>query len=323
MDNAGFSSPWPDTDAVLAAAEYAAWWERVRPAFLHRLRAHRIGEDMAESLAAAYLPLAAWVAARKGESTLVLGVNGAQGSGKSTLCDFLGFLLGEAYGYRVAGFSIDDFYKTRAERERLAREVHPLFITRGVPGTHDADLGLATIRALKSASPATSTPLPAFDKGRDDRRPESAWPVFRGRPDILVLEGWCVGTRAQADEVLTPPVNALERDEDADGIWRRHANAKLKGEYAELFGELDRLAVLKVPGMASVYEWRGVQERKLAEAGAGDAGFRAMDAGALRRFIMHYERLTRHNQEEIPERADVVLHLDERRRFARIQVKHR
>jgi D-glycerate 3-kinase len=323
MESAAILPLWPELAAFLAPAELAAGWARVRPAFLDRLRAHRIPESAAESLAAAYLPLAAWTAAQQGAGTLVLGVNGAQGSGKSTLCDFLAFLLDEAYGRRAAVLSIDDLYKTRAERRRMAREVHPLFVTRGVPGTHDADLGLSTIRALSSARPGDSTPLPAFDKARDDRQPPEAWPVFRGRPDIILFEGWCVGSAAQPEVALAQPVNALERDEDADGIWRRTANDRLKDEYAALFGELDRLVLLKAPGMDRVLEWRGAQERKLAEARRGDPGFRPMDAAALRRFVMHYERLTRHNLAEMPGRADVVLHLDEGQRFARIEARRR
>jgi D-glycerate 3-kinase len=311
-------SLWPA--GVMAPAEFAELRERLRPAFLARLGGHGIPEEWAEDLAGIYLPLAAWVRGQKSAAPLVLGINGAQGSGKSTLADFLGFLLEEAYGCRVAGFSIDDLYKTRAERERLAREVHPLLRIRGVPGTHDTGLGLATLRALKSAAPSTLTPLPAFDKARDDRRPASEWPLFRGRPDVIVFEGWCVGTAPQADEALALPINELEQDEDADGTWRRHVNERLKGECAELFGELDRLAMLKVPGMASVFEWRALQERKLAEKTPPENRQRLMDEAGIKRFIMHYERLTRHNLAEMPDRADLTLYLDENHRFTRIQI---
>jgi D-glycerate 3-kinase len=310
---------WPA--GVMTPAEYADLRGRLRPAFLDRTRAHGIEAGAAESLAAVYLPLAAWIRARKGDGTLILGVNGAQGSGKSTLCDFLRFVLNAAYGYRVAGFSIDDLYRTRAERERLSREVHPLFLTRGVPGTHDVALGLETLDALKSAGPHTLTPLPAFDKARDDRKPSPDWPVFRGRPDIVIFEGWCVGTAPQPEAALAEPVNDLERHEDPDGIWRRRVNAELEGTYAELFGRLDLLVMLKVPGMASVFEWRSLQEQKLAAKTDPNGSHRLMDAAAIRRFIQHYERLTRHNLEQMPERADVTLFLDENHRFTRIQVK--
>lgn len=307
---------WPTE--VLSPADYAALWAKLRPAFLAKMAAHKIEPEAAEGLAAVYLPLAAWVMAQRGADTLVLGINGAQGSGKSTLCDFLGLVLEQGYGCRVAGFSIDDIYKTRAERERLARDVHPLLVTRGVPGTHDAGLGLATIHRLKTAASHTLTPLPAFDKARDDRKASTDWPLFRGRPEVIIFEGWCVGTQPQSDDALREPVNDLERDEDADGAWRRYVNEQLKADYAALFGQLDRLVMLKVPGMASVFEWRSLQEQKLAAQTTGQ--HRLMDAAAIRRFIMHYERLTRHNLDEMPERADLTLYLDESHRFTRIMM---
>jgi len=310
---------WPAE--ILTPAEYQKLWERIRPVFAAQMRAHHIDESLTEGLAAVYLPLAAWVRRQKSAETLVLGVNGAQGSGKSTLCDFLRLILSEAYGFRVAGFSIDDIYKTRAERECLARDVHPLLLTRGVPGTHDADLGLNTIRALKTAGANTLTPLPAFDKACDDRKPLAEWPVVHGHPDVVIFEGWCVGTQPQSDDALGLPINELEKNEDPDGAWRRHVNDQLKGDYATLFGELDRLIMLKVPGMDSVFEWRSLQERKLAEKTGPSDRHRLMDAAALRRFIMHYERLTRHTLDEMPSRADLTLCLDERHQFTHVHIK--
>ena len=304
----------------MAPAEFAALLERLRPSFLQRVEDHRIPPECAEHLAGIYLPLSAWLAAQRNKPTLVLGINGAQGSGKSTLADFLGRILEAGFGLRVAALSIDDFYLARAERERLARQIHPLLHTRGVPGTHDVNLGLATIRALRSAEPGTLTPLPAFDKAQDDRRPAQEWPQFRGRPDAILFEGWCVGTAPQPEEALALPVNALEAGEDADGRWRRYVNERLRAEYAELFGEQDRLVMLKVPGMDSVFEWRALQERKLAESLPPGSPHRLMDAGGIERFVMHYERLTRHILAEMPGRADLVLHLDGNHRFTRIQL---
>lgn len=315
--------PWPELAEILEPQEYAAQWAQVRPAFLAWLRGQRIPEDAAETLAATYLPLCAWIARQMNGPVLTLGISGAQGSGKSTLSEGLALLLGAVQGYRVARFSIDDLYKTRAERARMAEAIHPLFATRGVPGTHDVDLGRATLHALKSAAPGSATRLPSFDKGRDDRRPKAEWPIFQGRPDIILFEGWCVGTVAQPEADLREPVNALERDEDPAGTWRREVNRQIQGAYAGLCGELDRLIMLRVPGMDAVLEWRGAQERKLAEARHGEAGFQAMDAATLSRFVMHYERLTRHNLAEMPSRADMVLHLDARQRCVRIQVNHR
>lgn len=308
---------WP-TD-LLNPADYAQPWPEIKPAFLDRMRQHGLPESEADALAATYLPLATWIHRQFHGGTLVVGINGAQGSGKSTLSDFMRCLLIDVYHHRVAVISIDDLYRTRAERLQLADTVHPLLATRGVPGTHDVNLGLSLLTRLATAGEGTRTPLPSFDKSRDDRRPQSAWEVFEGRADIILLEGWCVGSRPEREPCLEQAVNALERDEDSGGRWRRYVNQQLGGDYARLFARLDALIFLRIPGMEQILEWRGLQESKLSSANAGEnQNHRLMDERALVRFIMHYERLTRHNLAEMPGRADVTLDLDEHHRFRRV-----
>lgn len=316
------ASLWPTESAVMSAAEYQEMATRIRPEFVSKMRDLGIDVGLAESLKRIYLPLAAWVHQQKRvDRPFLLGVNGAQGSGKSTLCEFLQLVLHEGYGYRVAAFSIDDIYRTHAERERLGREVHPLLVTRGVPGTHDIALGLKTIDALIHPA-GGKVAIPSFDKAHDDRRPESEWRVVEAPMDVVILEGWCVGARPQPDAELVQPLNELETREDVDGSWRRHVNARLRGEYAELFGRLDRLVMLKVPDMKCVYEWRSLQEEKLAAKMAHTGYHRIMDSSGLKRFIMHYERLTRHMLEEMPDRADLTLFLDEHHQFIVIHINH-
>src|SRR5688500_9764536 len=98
-----------------------------------------------------FLPLAEQLLRKASTShqALLVGVSGCQGSGKSTLASLLVLLLKEMMGLNAINLSIDDFYLTRAEREMLARTVHPLLATRGVPGTHDVDLALKTIVSLR------------------------------------------------------------------------------------------------------------------------------------------------------------------------------
>ena len=314
------ASLWPTDPPVMSATEYEQLAAQIRPAFIEKMREERIDRAQAEPLCRIYLPLAAWVRKQKREDRpFVLGVNGAQGSGKSTLCEFLRLILREAYGYRVAGFSIDDIYMTHAERERLGREVHPLLVTRGVPGTHDVKLGMETLRAL--AEPAGGrVALPAFDKARDDRRPQSEWAAVEAPMDIVIFEGWCVGARPQPEAELVQPLNELEEREDVDGAWRHYVNAQLEGPYAVLFGQCDRLIMLKVPNLECVYEWRSLQEEKLAAKMAQAGAHRLMDSSGLKRFIMHYERLTRHMLSEMPDRADLTLFLDEHHQFTAIHI---
>jgi D-glycerate 3-kinase len=311
---------WPKS--LINEALFARHWDTVRPRFLELMREHQIPNTKSMELATIYIPLAAWVNAqyKKGE-TLVLGVNGAQGSGKSTLCDFIILILTQVYGKRVTGFSIDDIYKTRAERSALADDIHPLFVTRGVPGTHDIDLGLSTIQKLKSGVLSTLTGIPSFDKASDERRPTLQWIQFRGKPDIIILEGGCIGSIPESQEALSRPINELERSEDPEGIWRTYSNTQLAGPYAKLFREIDCLIMLKVPDMDSVLEWRTLQEHKLAAATSSENATHIMSDQEIERFIMHWERLTRHNLEEMPNRADLTLILDKAHRFESIQIK--
>ena len=233
----------------------------------------------------------------------VLGVCGAQGSGKSTLSEALAGTM-RAEGVATAVLSIDDLYRTKAEREALARTIHPLFAVRGVPGTHDVALGLDVIAALEAGR---ATPLPRFDKAQDDRAPVAQWDHAEGDTALLILEGWCVGALPEPAAALDIPVNALERDEDTDGRWRRAANAALAGEgYQALFARLDRLVLLAAPGFEAVRDWRIEQEHGLARKAGADARGVMSDA-EVERFIRFYERLTRHILAEMPGRADLVI----------------
>jgi len=243
-------------------------------------------------------PLAARIGARP-ERPLIVGVNGAQGSGKSTLCRFLAVLLAEQ-GLRAVTLSLDDLYLTRAERQRLARECHPLFATRGVPGTHDVALGMRVLDELAGEGPVT---LPRFDKSADDRA--QAGDLVHAPVDVVLFEGWCVGAVPQEAAALTVPVNALEAQEDQDGRWRGEVNRRLATDYAQLFGRIDLLVMLKVGSFDVVRTNRALQEQKLARKRPG--GSAIMDAAALDRFVMHYERLTRWTLQEMPRRADVVI----------------
>ena len=260
-------------------------------------------------------PLAERIAAQarqEGRPGFTVGICGTQASGKSTLTAVVARLLRDR-GLAVAVLSLDDLYLTHAERQVLARDVHPLLATRGVPGTHDVALGAAVLTAL--AGPG-ETRLPRFDKAADDRRPPAEWEPVQGPADVILFEGWCVGARPQPAAALAEPVNDLERLEDPDGRWRAFANTALAGPYRRLFARLDRLVLLQAPGFETVLAWRREQERKLRERLAkegGDAG-RAMSDAQVARFIAHYERLTRWILAEMPARADVVIPLDAERR---------
>lgn len=244
---------------------------------------------------------------RRGEPPHVLGISGLQGTGKSTLATQLVAAAGDR-GLRGAVLSLDDLYLDHDVRAALARDVHPLLATRGPPGTHDVALGLSVFEAVRAGH---AVRLPRFDKLGDRRLPRSAWPTVDGL-DLLVFEGWCVGATAQAPAALEAPLNTLERDEDADGRWRRHCNDALARDYPALWAAIDRLLFLQPPGFDIVPEWRWQQEQALQ---AAEPGRRGMDRAQVARFVQHYERVSRQALRVLPGRADVVVTLDAQRRI--------
>jgi D-glycerate 3-kinase len=234
----------------------------------------------------------------------VVGLCGAQGSGKSTIVAATRRLLA-GRGMRAVGLSLDDFYLTHDARQRLAREVHPLLATRGPPGTHDVAMAGAVIDQLRTKGKVA---LPRFDKATDTRAPRGEWATMASPVDVIILEGWCVGAVAQGVAALREPVNALERDEDPASVWRGYVNEQLDGPYQTLFGKLHDLIFLQAPSFEVVAGWRAEQERKLRERTG-----RGMADSDIARFTAHYERLTRWMLSEMPGRADWVVPLDANR----------
>ncbi|TNJ35356.1 kinase [Arenimonas terrae] len=236
----------------------------------------------------------------------VYGVAGLPGTGKSTLAAQM-VRLADARGIDALALSIDDFYLGRGARRGLARRVHPLLARRGPPGTHDLPLALATLDALRRGD---AVALPRFDKLADTRRPPSRWIQPARLPQLLVFEGWFLKTPPESDAALRAPINALEREHDADGRWRQWCNSAL-GDYAPLWQRLDWLTWLQPPGFETVPGWRWQQERRMQSQRPGHA---AMSRAQVGDFLQGFERVGRQALRTLPALADRVVALDARRR---------
>lgn len=238
--------------------------------------------------------------------TVIVGINGAQGSGKSTVCRFLQTLLLPEYGLSAAVVSLDDLYLPLMAREQMARDIHPLFRTRGVPGTHDVDQGISLLGDLAAGRQAS---IPRFSKALDDRLPQAEWSHHYDTADVILFEGWCVGARPQDTASLASPINALEMQDDPEGIWRSHVNLALQTSYARWFSAIDHLVMLQPRSFDDVLNNRLLQEHKLRQLAPDAPGI--MDDEAVARFVSHYERVTRHMFADLPGRVDVLFQLDE------------
>ena len=248
---------------------------------------------------------------------LFIGINGAQGTGKSTLAKLFKLCCTEA-GFKVVVLSIDDFYLSKAARAQLAETVHPLLVTRGVPGTHDVEQLKSCLSQLLDSQTGT-VKIPRFDKAADNPAPEDHWATVTLPVDLIILEGWFIGLGPEPCEHLVSPVNHLEATEDGDGSWRNFVNNSLRSDFADLFGRLDSLLMLQAPSFEQVFTWRSLQEEKLKRHRAArvDADMSGvMSPEEIGRFIQHFERLTRHALNTLPSKADWVFHLDSQHRVA-------
>jgi len=253
---------------------------------------------------------------KKSDDAYFVGINGCQGSGKSTLTDFLAEYLITEYNLNVVVMSLDDFYLTREKRNQLANDIHPLLATRGVPGTHDV-VGLEhIITQLKQKK--TGFSIPRFNKAIDDPYPEEQWFKVDKPIDIILLEGWCWGVKPQTSEQLSSPINELELQHDAQGVWRNYVNEQLESAYVPLYKEMDFWLALQAPSFDCVYKWRLEQEQKLEARNIGLANSKVMTPEEILNFTQYFQRLSVQSCNTIAQSADVIFYLDFGRQITNI-----
>ena len=261
-----------------------------------------------------FMPVAQEIITHQKSATrpLVIGINGCQGSGKSTLADYLTMELTQA-GLTTVNMSLDDFYFSSSDRKELAQNIHPMLATRGVPGTHNVALLSKTLKALLDKKEAI---IPRFNKATDNPLPKQDWDVVTAPVDIIILEGWCWGTPAQATQQLQPPCNDLEQQEDPRAIWRSYVNQQVQSDYQPLYDLTDIQLMLHAPSFDCVKQWRIEQEEKLRnKLSDSDVQSGLMDEQQIERFISYFQRLTEQSFLELPSSSHFVWQLNSDRRI--------
>jgi D-glycerate 3-kinase len=273
---------------------------------------NKLSDDFYKIAERYYIPLAEEIKTHQNSAgdTYLVGINGSQGSGKSTLSDFLKDYLVETYGMNVVVMSLDDFYFSQLERQIVAADVHPLFLTRGVPGTHNMRQAKTVINAINHQQPTT---IPRFNKATDNPHPISSWTKVSSKVDVMIYEGWCWGVDPQTSKQLKLPINALEAIEDEQAVWRNHVNLQLSLHYKPLYSLMDKWVMLKASSFEDVYAWRLEQELKLNAAITNEEKSGIMDEQQIQRFIQHYQRLTEHALKTLPNSCDHVFELNSAR----------
>ena len=188
----------------------------------------------------------------------------------------------------------------------MSYKIHPLFKTRGVPGTHDVNLIKNFFYHLKRKN-FRKIKLPKFDKSTDNRLNKKYWFNIKKRPEIVILEGWCVGAKHQSSSLIKKPINVLEKYEDLNLLWRKYANEKLKKEYRILFNMIDHFIFMKIPNFKMVFKWRLLQEEKLEKK--THARRKIMSYNEIKRFIMFYERITLQMLKDLSKSSSVIMFL--------------
>ena len=257
------------------------------------------------------IPVCFWISKKSNnKKPYFVGLAGGQGTGKTTISSILEIILRKYFKLNVFKISIDDFYRTRKERFNLSNKVHPLLMTRGVPGTHDIKIMLDFFRKSKTKKFKTFR-LPKFNKAVDDRCKKNHWYTIKKRPDVIIFEGWCVGAKAEKNNTLKKSINSLEKANDPKLIWRKFVNKQLKTNYKKLYDQLDCLIYLKAKNFSLLQKWRLIQEKKLWLKNKNKkTNNKIMSKGDVINFMQTYQRITQNMFKFAPKYASIIFNLN-------------
>ena len=265
------------------------------------------------------IPICFWIFKHKPKNkTYIIGLAGGQGTGKTTISSLIKLILSYYFKLNVFKVSIDDFYKTRKERLKLSKTKHPLLLTRGVPGTHDIDMMNKLFSNIKKTKFRTML-IPKFDKSIDDRYNKKFWFKIKKKPDILILEGWCVGAKPEKNNTLYTPINKLEKNLDSKKKWRLHVNNQLKNKYAKLFNQMHSLLYLKAKNFNVLKSWRIKQEKKLKFKNKNKKNNKIMNNLEVLNFMMTYQRITQNMFKIAPKHSSIIIDLNDRHQIKRVK----
>jgi D-glycerate 3-kinase len=284
------------------------------------IKQHKLPEKFRLTAKDYFQPLAERIFSQFSKSSrpYFVGINGCQGSGKSTLTDYIGECLTKTHKLNIVVMSLDDFYFTGEKRQELSRDIHPLLATRGVPGTHDMAMLENTLIKLKAKE--TGFTIPRFNKATDEPYPQEQWQVIEKPIDIILLEGWCWGVKPQTAEQLISPVNELELKHDKNGAWRNYVNQQLQQYYQPLYAQMDFWLALQAPSFDCVYKWRLEQEEKLKANNQGLSNSKIMQSDGILNFTQYFQRLSVQACNTISQSADAIFYLDYARNITSVPV---
>ncbi|GES73682.1 P-loop containing nucleoside triphosphate hydrolase protein [Rhizophagus clarus] len=223
---------------------------------------------------------------------LIVGLNGTQGSGKTTIACELVKSLKTTNDLSVVTCSIDDFLLTYKEQCLLAEKNfgNKLLEFRGQPGTHDILLGKQILQELCDVQQKYSelqekleeggnlkfnnlnVSIPNYDKslnnGRGDRSPN--WNVVLPPVHIILIDGWSLGFKhlpysklkevydnaSSCSKLKSHPLSHLEI-----------INENLKQYEENWYPFFDIFICIDAEDINYVYQWRLEQEHNMKKMG--------------------------------------------------------
>ena len=267
-------------------------------------------EDKERMIKSYLVPLCFWISKKANiKKPYFVGLAGGQGTGKTTTSSLIKIILSKYFKLNVFRISIDDFYKTRKERISLSKRVHPMLLTRGVPGTHDINMMLNFFKKSKSKK-FKRLKLPIFNKAIDDRFSKKHWYDLKKKPDVIIFEGWCVGAKSEKNDTLKKAINSMEKTKDQKQIWRKYVNDQLKSKYKKFYSQLNCLIYLKAKDFSLLQKWRLKQERKLWLKNKKNLNTKIMSKDNVLTFMQTYQRVTQNMFKYTPKYASVIINLN-------------
>ena len=203
------------------------------------------------------------------KKTLIIGIQGGQGTGKSTMTTELEQIL-TTKGYKTHHFSIDDFYTSSKDRE-IFRKKHPTNsfyqIARGMPGTHNLKTLTKILDRIQKKQPFA---IPIFDKSLHNGQGDQIKKIInvRSPQDIILFEGWCVAIPNITKKVLQATCKKYNfnlKKLDPTGKSQNILIQQIK-EYQPIWKKLNYMIMLKPPNPQMHKIWRNQAEQQLKKS---------------------------------------------------------
>ena len=261
-----------------------------------------------------YLPIFSYINNNNNNKFLIAG---SQGIGKTTFLKIIKDVFENELEKNVFSINLDNYYYDKQFRKKIAKKIHPLFNTRGVPGTHNIkQLNKDVDSFMNSKYPIN---IPIYDKLNDKKLKKNN--IIKKDCSILILEGWCVGCPPLNAKYLNKDINFLEKKFDKKKKWRNYYNIQLQSDYKKLFKKFNSTIYLRNKSFLQILNWRNNQEINL-QKNKNLKNNLGMSKNEIERFIQYYEKITKWMMKEMPKKSNLIIDINENLEINNLEFKN-